>query len=129
VSNELKKIKFPTEKNVAHYLDKKGIEYKYEVPICIIDEQNNQRIWYPDFYLPTLGIYLEVCGTPKDRIEKSRRKHVYKENQIPVVFLHYYKSDSKWKKYLEDEIEKIEDTRMNEFIKRVSSKKEDCEWH
>ena len=112
--------------NVAHYLDKKGIIYKYEVPICIIAEQTNQRTWYPDFYLPKLGIYLEVCGTPKDRIGKIRRKRVYEENQIPVIFLHYYKSDSKWKKYLEDEIEKIEDTRMNEFVKLVSSKKEDC---
>ena len=41
---ELKRSKNTTEINVSQYLDKQKIPYKYEVPVCIIDEQNNQRI-------------------------------------------------------------------------------------
>ena len=89
----------------------------YEVPICVHDEEGRLRIWYPDFYLPKLGIYIEVCGTERGRKEKIRRKHVFEENEIPVVFLHYYKSDKDWGRYLESEINSIERGRLYESKK------------
>jgi DNA helicase-4 len=50
------------ERKIAEVLDKYGISFKYESPIIITDNDKKQRIWYPDFYLPQFGIYLEFYG-------------------------------------------------------------------
>ena len=117
MSSDYKNIKLPTEKNVAQYLDEKGIEYKHEVPVCVKDEQGRLRIWYPDFYPPKLGLYLEVCGSERIKDEYYRRECVYKENKISVVFLHYWKPVSDWKKFLDSEIDSIERGRLYESKK------------
>ena len=117
VNSDTRKIKYPTEKNVAQYLNLKGIRWKHNFPVIINDEDRNQRVWYPDFYLPDLGLFVEVCGTEKDKREKYRRACIYKENEISVVFLHYWKDDKQWKSFLETEINSIERGRVCESKK------------
>lgn len=107
----------PAEINVKNYLKEREIKFTYNFPVALYDEQAKLRIWYPDFYLPSLGIYLEVCGTEKDSLEKYRRKCVYEENEIPVHFIHYYKAESSWKGYFESEIQRIENNRLVESEK------------
>ena len=35
------------EINVKEYLNRKEIEYRYEVPVCVLDEDGRLRLWYP----------------------------------------------------------------------------------
>lgn len=121
MSSDIRKIKYPTERNVAQYLDEKGIRWTYEFPVIVKVENDKLRIWYPDFYLLDLGLFVEVCGTEKDKDEKYRRECVYKENEISVVFLHYYKPDNQWKSFLETEVNSIERSRVYESKKLKSS--------
>lgn len=121
MSSDIKKIKYPTEKNVAQYLKEKDVRWKYEFPVIVEDEDKKLRVWYPDFYLPDLGLFVEVCGSEKDKDEKYRRECIYKENDIAVVFLHYWKSDFKWKSFLETEVSSIERGRVYESKKLKSS--------
>ena len=50
------------EKEVGKFLEELGIWWKYEYPIFVYDDNDRPRIWTPDFFLPLLGMYLEVCG-------------------------------------------------------------------
>lgn len=92
------------EIKVAHFLADQGIWWNFEQPIYVRDDKERPRVWTPDFYLPELGVYIEVCGT--DKRDYSYRKKIYEKNKIPVVFIHTYKAD-KWENYLIKEIGKI----------------------
>ena len=83
------------EEHVSDYLTELGLHWIYESPVFIYDEKKRPRVWTPDFYLPELGIYLEVCGL--ERSDYSYRKRIYRKNGYVVVFIHYYKEKSKWR--------------------------------
>lgn len=94
------------EKEVASFLSKRlGIHWTFEQPVCVIDERGRPRIWSPDFYLPELGLYIEVCGT--EHFDYSYREKIYEKNKIPVIFVHFYKQKGMWSKYLIKRIEEI----------------------
>ena len=107
----------PAEKSVYEYLNSRKVKCFYEFPVALFDEQKHIRLWYPDFYLPSLGVYLEVCGTEKDKKEKYRRQQLFKENDIPILFLHCYKEDTKWTVFLDNLIHELEKDRQLEAQK------------
>ena len=86
-----------SEKEVARFLKIIGIQWSYEHPIFVWDENKRPRVWAPDFFLIPFGIYIEVCGSNK--FDYTYRKNIYKENGYDVIFLHIYKESSRWKKY------------------------------
>jgi len=103
-----------SEKQVASYLKELGLQYVYQAPVFLHDLVGRPRIWTPDFYIPRLGVYIEVCGSEDfgERGYKFRQK-VYEKNEIPVIFIHTYKDSRKWKSYLRTGI-------MNIHCKRAS---------
>ena len=102
-------MKHASEKEVAKHLDKLGIKYVYENPVFVYDDEGRPRVWTPDFYLPELGIYIEVCGN--DKFNYEFREKIYKKMGISVVFLHWYKTKNKWKAYLSYRIIEIDESR------------------
>ena len=94
-----------SEKEVAEYLKKLNIWWLYEQPVYVWDEKDRPRVWAPDFYLPELGIYLEVCGS-KD-FDYNYRAKIYKKNRIPIIYIHRYKQKREWQKYLREKINEI----------------------
>jgi len=103
------------EREVARYLKKRDLWWVFEFPVFVYDEKNRQRLWTPDFYIPKLGLYIEVCGSEEFNYEY--RKEIYEKNGIPVVFLHYYKRPRKWKSFLAKRVEEIEQQRKYEAKK------------
>ena len=83
---------------VGTFLTLKGLKWEYEKPVEVIDNYGNKRTWYPDFYVPELNIYIEVCGKYREKYAKTEA--VYHKNNIPIIFVHTYKED-KWEFYLE----------------------------
>ena len=77
------------EKEVADYLKEINLYWKFEQPVFVSDEKERPRVWAPDFYLPELGIYIEVCGS--ENIDYEYRKKIYAKNRIPVIFIHQFK--------------------------------------
>ena len=49
------------EKEVAELLKDLGIRWLYEHPVFVWDENKRPRVWGPDFYLISFGIFIEVC--------------------------------------------------------------------
>ena len=109
------------EREVAGLLKDLGIKWSYEHPIFVWDENKRPRVWAPDFYLVSLGIYVEVCGS-KDFNYKYRRK-IFDSNGYRVIFLHLYKETRQWHKHLINYIELITDYRCNKFNKILRNKK------
>ena len=97
------------EKDVANFLFDHDIWWNYEQPIYVTDDKSRPRVWSPDFFLPELGVYIEVCGAERKETYLFRKK-VFEINRIPVIFVHTYKGD-RWKQFLLKEIKKIHENR------------------
>ena len=86
------------EKEVAILLKNLGIQWSYEQPVFVWDENKRPRVWEPDFYLKHFGIYIEVCGSEK--FDYGYRRKIFDKNGHRVIFLHLYKETDKWKNHL-----------------------------
>lgn len=86
------------EKEVANVLKEFRIQWSYEQPVFVWDENNRPRVWAPDFYLIHFGIYVEVCGS--DKFDYEYRRSIFDKNGYRVIFVHLYKSEGKWKRHL-----------------------------
>jgi len=86
------------EKEVARALKELGIQWSYEQPVFVWDENKRPRVWAPDFYLIHFGIYIEVCGS--ESFDYEYRRRIFNRNGYQVIFLHLYKTRDKWKEHL-----------------------------
>ena len=86
------------EKEVANVLEELKIQWSFEQPIFVWDENKRPRVWAPDFFLKNFGIYIEVCGSTNFNYEY--RKEIFNKNGHQVIFLHLFKSSDKWKNHL-----------------------------
>ena len=86
------------EKKVANALKDLEIRWSYEQPVFVWDENQRPRVWTPDFYLTTFGIYIEVCGS--EQFDYDYRRKIFYKNGYKVIFLHLYKETDKWMKHL-----------------------------
>ncbi len=105
------------EKEVADYLYELNLWWMFEQPIYVLDEKERPRVWTPDFYLPELGPYIEVCGA--ERKCYSYREKIYRKNRIPIIFIHQFKQELSWKTFLKDKIDEIHQFRW-EKIKAIN---------
>jgi len=99
------------EREVAKFLKNIGIQWLYEHPIFVWDENKRPRVWTPDFYLKSFGIFLEVCGS--ERFNYTYRRNIYQKNGYNVIFLHIFKKSYKWKFHLIKYLKKILSYRYN----------------
>ena len=70
------------------------------------------RIWTPDFFLPVLGIFIEVCGSGD--VDYYFRERVYDKNVCRVIFVHHYKEPEKWKSFLVQRLFDMQIKRLRE---------------
>jgi hypothetical protein len=108
-----------SEKEVSEFLNNLGLEWIFESPIFIFDEKERPRVWTPDFYVPKLDVFIEVCGS--EDFDYKYRERIYRKNGFYVIFLHQYKKKEMWKTYLVKRIKEIEDQRHDEAMKIVNS--------
>jgi hypothetical protein len=114
-----------SERQVAEFLDELGFPWIFEFPIFVYDERKRPRVWTPDFYIPKLGVYIEVCGSKEFNYEY--RKRVYSDNNIPVIYVHFYKK-KKWQKYLFGRIKELEEKRHSEAVQLIENVPLDTEF-
>jgi len=97
------------ERQVAELLREMGIKWSYEHPVFVWDENKRPRVWAPDFYLVSFGIYVEVCSS--EDFDYEYRRKIFDKNGHRVIFLHLYKKSDKWKNHLMCYLEKITEYR------------------
>ena len=108
-----------SEWQVACFLSSLKIEWLFESPIYIKDERGRPRVWTPDFYLPKLDVYIEVCGS-KD-FDYGYRDRIYLDNNVSVIFLHYYKKQKYWQKYLVRRIKEVVEDRYSVALEVIEN--------
>lgn len=63
---EVKKLDYERmtkpEIEVAEHLEEKDLCYVFEFPVFVYDKGGRERLYTPDFYIPKLGLFIEVCG-------------------------------------------------------------------
>ena len=73
------------EYNLAQWLDEKEIVWERPLYIKWYDEyKQKQRLYYPDFYLPEINLYLDPKNPTALRLEKHKMDQVSK--LIPIVY-------------------------------------------
>lgn len=88
------------EVKVTDYLKSLNVYWVFESPVFVQDDKGRPRIWSPDFYLPEMGVYIEVMG-PHSNYEY--RMKVYEGNRIPIIFIDPY-NDLYWTNKIKDQL-------------------------
>ena len=101
------------EREVASVLKELKIQWAYEQPVFVWDENKRPRVWAPDFFLKNFGIYVEVCGSEK--FDYNYRRMIFDKNGYQVIFLHLYKETDKWRNHLIGYIKRIIDYRYRKL--------------
>jgi len=108
-----------SEKQVAEYLTELGLYWRFEFPVFVYDEKNRPRVWTPDFYVPRMNMFIEVCGCEDSNYKY--RDDIYRKNGFYVIFLHLYKEQEQWKNHLIKKMMEIEEFRHDEIQKMLYS--------
>jgi hypothetical protein len=111
-----------TEREVSRFFQDLGVWWVYEYPMFLRDESDRPRVWAPDFFLPDLGFYFEVCGSKE--FDYDYRRKIYELNNRDVVFLHLYEDEEKWKHFFVQRAREIHEKRnvkINLMIEKASS--------
>jgi len=109
------------EREVADFLKEMEIKWSYEHPLFVWDEDKRPRVWAPDFYLMSFGIYIEVCGSKN--FDYEYRRKIFGKNEIRVVFLHLFKDQDMWKKHFIKYLVKIILYRNKKMCKILKNRK------
>lgn len=104
------------EKEVSAHLRELNLWWQFEQPVFVYDDMQRPRVWTPDFYVPELGIYIEVVGN-RYIGNYSFREKVYRLNRIPVIFLHM--NTPEWKVELLNGMHAIHTYRNEKIPARV----------
>lgn len=105
------------EKQVAEYLRELNLWWVYEFPVFVYDDKDRPRVWAPDFFIPKLGMYVEVCG--KERRDYRYRRQIFKKNGYHVIFLRLYREEKEWKNHLVKMILELEEKRHDEVMNMI----------
>ncbi|PQJ12851.1 hypothetical protein CJD36_003660 [Flavipsychrobacter stenotrophus] len=105
------------EKSVADYLKELGIFWDYEIPVYV-EEGGRPRLWSPDFFLPELGIYIEVAASGNIPSYTFREK-IYNECKVSCIFVWPYRDTATWKKKLNKELIELHQYRWS-ILKKLS---------
>lgn len=105
--------------NISPFLCVSIFWWIYDFPVFVYDEMKRPRVWTPDFFIPKLGMYIEVCGS--EDFDYECGKKAYRKNGYHVIFVHLYKEKKKWKNYLIKRIMEIEEQRHDEVMKMLHS--------
>lgn len=89
-----------SEHVVADFMAKNGMWWQYEQPVFVRDDKGRPRVWTPDFFIPRLGLYVEVIGN--NEATYDFRREVYRLNNICIIFI--YPNQTGWEDYLLNEL-------------------------
>ena len=82
----------------------------------------NHRFGPPISTFPNWACTSKFVG--KKREDYEYRERIFNKNGYHIVFIHLYKEQKKWKKYLVMRLTEMEDLRQSEIEKIIGSLKE-----
>jgi len=103
-------LKSEGERRIAYFLEGNSIRYHYEPGVMVNSADKKPRIWYPDFYLPEFGTYIEYFGLvgrqSYDRGIKTKEA-TYSKMGLAVIPIYPWRFAENWQGYIMKELERI----------------------
>ena len=97
------------ELRIAYFLDTNSIRYQYEPGILVRFPYDKPRIWYPDFYLPEFGTYIEyfgLCGKQQYDQGMKAKESIYSKMGLSVVPIYPWTFAEDWEGYIMSELKR-----------------------
>ena len=104
------KFKSEGERRIADFLDRNSIKYQYEPALLIPSANKKLRIWYPDYYLPEFGAYIEYYGlVGRQNYDEGikRKETLYSKAGVEVIPVYPWIFGGNWQGYIMKELERI----------------------
>ena len=121
-TKSIQSFKSAGERKIAQVLDQYGISYKYESPVSVHDDHNKPRLWYPDFYLPTFGVYVEYygfIGNPNYDSFRLKKETAYKNAGLEVIAVDASVPLRQFDSYLLNELYRVQRRRFEGIRSRI----------
>jgi len=107
------------ERRIAYFLENNSIRYQYERGVLVNSPYDKPRIWYPDFYLPEFGAYIEYYGLigrqNYDRGIKTKET-VYSKMGLDVIPIYPWTFADNWQGYIMKELERVTSQRYRSLM-------------
>ncbi|NIO22376.1 MAG: hypothetical protein GTN76_17035, partial [Candidatus Aenigmarchaeota archaeon] len=84
--------------------------YHYEPGVLVNSVYEKPRIWYPDFYLPEFGAYIEYFGlVGKQNYDGGikTKEDAYSKTGLEVIPVYPWTFAGNWQGYIMKELEQI----------------------
>jgi len=97
------------ERQIAYFLDTNSIKYQYEPGILVNAAEEKPRIWYPDFYLPEFGPYIEYYGlVGQKNYDKGikTKERIYSKMGMDVIPVYPWMFAENWQDYIMKELKR-----------------------
>ena len=91
-----------------------GLPHHYEHPYAVVD-RGKVRVWYPDFYLPEMGVIVEYAGMnglSSYQACLDHKKSRFNEMGVPALFLDETDLRGDWTARLVEWLVRIEEKRL-----------------
>jgi len=118
-----KMFKSKGERKIAAFLDSLNIQYTYQ-PAVLVQDQEYQRIWYPDFGLPKYSIFIEYFGMENDPVYDERTKHkleAYRKSEIDVISVYPSHLAGNYERYILQEILRTMSHRLSDLEQKIEN--------
>ena len=96
------------ERRIAYFLDSNSIKYQYEPGVLVDSVGQKPRIWYPDFYLPELGAYIEYYGMAGEQnYDKGikTKNSAYSKMGLDVISVYPWMFANNWQGHVMKQLE------------------------
>jgi len=104
------KFRSEGERRIADFLESNSIKYHYEPALLVTSGHEKLRIWYPDYYLPEFGVYIEYFGLvgrqSYDEGVKAKETQ-YSKTGLAVIPVYPWTFAGNWQEYIMKELEQI----------------------
>jgi hypothetical protein len=107
------------ERRIAYFLQNNSIRYQYEQGVLVNSPYDKPRIWYPDFYLPEFGSYIEYYGlVGKQNYDRGikTKEAVYSKMGLDVIPVYPWTFADNWQGYIMKELERVTSQRYRSLM-------------
>ena len=102
------------ERRIGQWLEQIGLPHHYEHPYAVVD-RGKVRVWYPDFYLPEMGVIVEYAGMNGSNSYQAcldHKKARFNEMGVPALFLDEADLRGNWTARLLEWFVRVEEQRQ-----------------
>jgi hypothetical protein len=108
------------ERQIAAYLKERGLDFTYERPVAVVDDDKT-KIWHPDFYLNDYHIIIEyfgMNGNAQNARLNDYKRHVYRANKYDLIEIYPEDFERNWRERISRGIYDTLEQRLMDYMSK-----------